>query len=496
MLLHVLAHVELDQRVLVIEEELRQRLGQLGLPNAGRPQEDEGATRPLRILEAGTGPSDRLRQRGDRLFLADDPLVQLVLHAKQLGGLLLREPIDRDAGPVGQHLGDDLLVDHVEELDALCTELRVLGLLELQALALLLGQLLGLLKSALLDGGFLVLAQPVDLLIEGLVRARHVHPTDAEAASRLVDEVDSLIGQESIRHVAVGEVRRRHQRLVSDRHRVVRFIPIAKTLQNIDGHRHARLIDVDWLEASLEGGVLLDVLAILVDRGGTHRLELATGQHRLQDRGGVDGTLCGTGTHERVDLVDEQDDVATGADLLEHLLQALLEVTPVAGTRHQRAEVKRVELLVGQCLGHVASHDLLRQALNDGGLADAGLSDEDRVVLGPPREHLHDALDLLVTPHQWVELVVPGELRQVPTELVEDGGSRAGLRRACTRSGPHGLLALVARHHLDHLLAHSAKVRSERDQHLCGHTLTLADEAEEHVLGADVGVTKLQRLAQ
>jgi hypothetical protein len=47
-----------------------------------------------------------------------------------------------------------------------------------------------------------------------------------------------------------------------------------------------------------------------------------------------------------VDLVDEQDDVAAGADLLEHLLEALLEVTAVAGTGDQRAQVEGVELLV------------------------------------------------------------------------------------------------------------------------------------------------------
>ena len=40
-LLAVLAHVELNQRVLVAEEELRQRLGQLGLTDAGGTGEDE-----------------------------------------------------------------------------------------------------------------------------------------------------------------------------------------------------------------------------------------------------------------------------------------------------------------------------------------------------------------------------------------------------------------------------------------------------------------------
>src|SRR3712207_7348795 len=49
------------------------------------------------------------------------------------------------------------------------------------------------------------------------------------------------------------------------------------------------------------------------------------------------------------------DDVAAGADLLEHLLQALLEVAAVARTRHQGAEVKGVELLVLQRLRHLAA---------------------------------------------------------------------------------------------------------------------------------------------
>jgi hypothetical protein len=68
--------------------------------------------------------------------------------------------------------------------------------------------------------------------------------------------------------------------------------------------------DLDRLEAALERGVLLDVLAVLVERGGADGLQLAAGQHRLEDAGGVDRALGGTGTDEGVHLVDEQDDVA------------------------------------------------------------------------------------------------------------------------------------------------------------------------------------------
>ena len=52
--------------------------------------------------------------------------------------------------------------------------------------------------------------------------------------------------------------------------------------------------------------------------------------------------------------------------------------------------------LVLERLGDVAADDPLGQALDDGGLADAGLADEDRVVLRPPREDLDDPPDLVV----------------------------------------------------------------------------------------------------
>ena len=75
----------------------------------------------------------------------------------------------------------------------------------------------------------------------------------------------------------------------------------------------------------------------------------------LRMRGGVDRALGRTRTDEGVHLVDEQDDVAAGADLLEHLLQALLEVTAVAAAGDERAEVEGVELLVLERLGHLAA---------------------------------------------------------------------------------------------------------------------------------------------
>ena len=95
------------------------------------------------------------------------------------------------------------------------------------------------------------------------------------------------------------------------------FVDLAQTLQDLDGHGDRRLLDLHRLKAALESGVFFDVLAVLVDRGRPDGLELAAGEHGLEDRRCVDGAFGGSGTHERVDLVDEQDDVAASADLFQ-----------------------------------------------------------------------------------------------------------------------------------------------------------------------------------
>ena len=65
----------------------------------------------------------------------------------------------------------------------------------------------------------------------------------------------------------------------------------------------------DRHEAALEGGVVLDVLAVLVVGGRADAGKLAPRQRRLQLVGGVLRALAaGAGADEHVQLVDEDDD--------------------------------------------------------------------------------------------------------------------------------------------------------------------------------------------
>ena len=59
------------------------------------------------------------------------------------------------------------------------------------------------------------------------------------------------------------------------------------------------------LEAPLQRGVLLDVLAVLVERGRADAAQLAAGQRGLEHVGGVHRALGRARADQRVQLVDE-----------------------------------------------------------------------------------------------------------------------------------------------------------------------------------------------
>ncbi len=110
-------------------------------------------------------------------------------------------------------------------------------------------------------------------------------------------------------------------------------------------------------------------------------------------------------------------------------------------------------MLVLQRLGHLAADDVAGQAFDHGGLAYAGLTDQDRVVLGPTGQHLHDALDLFVPTDHGIQLAFTGGLGEVATELVKhQGPSLLALLPPGADAGGGGFLALIARQQLNHLL--------------------------------------------
>ena len=123
---------------------------------------------------------------------------------------------------------------------------------------------------------------------------------------------------------------------------MVQFVLLLQAAQDRDRVLDRRLADEDRLEAPRERRVLLDVLAVLVERGRADAVQFAARERRLQEVGGVHRAVGLAGADQRVHLVDEQDDVAVrGLNFVEDGLQPLLELAAIFRAGDERAEVER-----------------------------------------------------------------------------------------------------------------------------------------------------------
>ena len=405
-----------------------------------------------------------------RAFLFDLGLIELAFELlNMIDGVLLVEP----AGLLHVELFLDL------------------GNLLAQSLQTLLGGIVGLLHERLLLN-----LQLGELARGGVDLDRHAVELHAQAACGLVNQVDGLVGQEAIGDVAIGEVGGSHKRAIGDVHAMEDLVLLLEATQNGDGVLDGRLAHHNGLETTGERRVLLDVLAVLIERGRADRVQVATGERRLEDVAGVHGALGSARAHNGVELIDEQDDLAFRfLHFLEHGLQAVLELTTVLGAGDQRAHVELDEVAVAQRARHVAGHDTLGDALDDGRLADARLADEHGVVLGAAGQDLDGTANLIGTADDRVELAGAGEVADVATVLLQ------GLKLGLVLGRRHAVIAAQLLVDLfDTLLGnagvaqHAARVAlvlGKRHQQMLGHhkavahlgglLLGLFDDADELV---------------
>ena len=138
-----------------------------------------------------------------------------------------------------------------------------------------------------------------------------------QLGGRLINQVDSLVRQKPIAYIAVAQLGSCNQGIVLDTHLVVHLITFLQATQNTDGVFHTRLVDKHTLETAFQSLVFLKILLILGQRGSTNGPQLATCQGWLQDIGRIHGALAAAGTHQGVNLIDKEDNVAVA---LLHLL--------------------------------------------------------------------------------------------------------------------------------------------------------------------------------
>ena len=264
--------------------------------------------------------------------------------------------------------------------------------------------LLGVVGQLLVDFG-----QPGQILI-----------VEVYIGGRLINEVDGLVGQIPVGDVPLAHHHRLAADIRADGDMVEGLIIGGDALENLHRVVDGGLLHDDGLEAALQGGILLNVLAVLGEGGGADHLDLPPAQGGLEDIGGVHGALRVPRAHNGVDLVDDKDDITQLFHLVDEALHAALKLAAELGAGHQGGEVQQVDLLVQQLIGHVPVVDALGQPLGDGGFAHAGVADETGVVFLPPVQDLDGALNLIGAAHNAVQLALMGLAGEGDTVVLQE----------------------------------------------------------------------------
>mmetsp|Transcript_2300 Transcript_2300/g.5778 ORF Transcript_2300/g.5778 Transcript_2300/m.5778 type:complete len:214 (-) Transcript_2300:1641-2282(-) len=210
MALHELAHVQPDHGIGVPKVHVRERLGELGLPDAGGAAEEEAADGAVRILQPRAVAHHGARDSADGLRLPHHALRKVVAEVAKPVALALLHALHWDACPAGNHGLNVLRADH--GMRRVLRALRRQRLLQLRlapekqgrllvqplAYCIRLGahHLLELVTTA--EHDITLLANRVQALVgeEGV---------DARAAAGLVQQVDGLVGHVAVCDVAVRQ---------------------------------------------------------------------------------------------------------------------------------------------------------------------------------------------------------------------------------------------------------------------------------------------------
>ena len=161
------------------------------------------------------------------------------------------------------------------------------------------------------------------------------------------------------------------------------------------------------------------MLAVLIQRGRADALDFTTRERWLQHVGGVDRPFGRSRANQRVQLINEDDDVACLYDLLHDDLETLFELASVLGSCDKGTEIEGNDPPIQEIVGHFGADDPLSQPFHDGRLPHARFADEDWVVLSPAAENLQHALDLVTASDNRIQRVLLGQPCQIPPKLIQ-----------------------------------------------------------------------------
>ncbi len=431
--LHVLAHVDADQRVGTVEEILGEFLGKMSLAHACGAEEHERAYWLCGVLQAETIPLDGLHHLGNGIVLPDDSLLEFGLHLQQPYALCLGDALHGNASHHGHHLCHHVGIDSLAVIGKLLFPLFPLCGKFLCQRGGIVAQACSLGEIVAFRGGKLVGIGLGKFGFGFLEFFGYPHMGYPHARTGFVESVDCLVGEITVGYVAVGQLHASLEGGIGVCYTVVRLVLSFYIVENHKSLFGRGRLHHHFLETAFQGAVLLDVYAVFIEGRGSDALYFAACERRLEHVCRIHAALRVACANDSVNLVDEQYHVGILGELGKDGLYTLLEFAAVFRSRHNRGHVEGNHALVEKNPRDLALVYAQGEAFHDSALTHTRLAYEHGVVLLAARKNLCETLYLRFPSHHGVEAAFGGGAGHVVAELVEH--RRVGLASRARAAG-------------------------------------------------------------
>ena len=179
------------------------------------------------------------------------------------------------------------------------------------------------------------------------------------ARANFVKNIYGLIWEETVCYISVCQFHTCFQCFVAIDNLMEFLIGALNIMKYLQSFLRRCRIDDYLLESSFQSTVFLNTLAIFVQCCCTDALYYSTSQGRFQDVGSVHGTFCASGTNERMNLIDEEDDFWVRLQFVHNSLDTLFERTTIFGASDKTCEIQADDTLIKEEWGRLVVLDEL-----------------------------------------------------------------------------------------------------------------------------------------
>ena len=199
---------------------------------------------------------------------------------------------------------------------------------------------------------------------------------------------------------------------------MVQLIALLHPTKDLDAVIDGRLRDGHLLKTPVQCRVFFNSAPVILGCGGGDAAQIAPRQRRLEQASGI-GTAAIT-VHHRVQFIDEQHHTRFRiTHLLQHLAQALLELSTELGTGNQRSGIQRHKPQALKRFRHFTSHHPLGEQFSNRRFSHTRSTDQHWVVLAAAGQHFDQAANLNIPSHHWIQLTISSFRREIPTKALK-----------------------------------------------------------------------------